>query len=162
VLFPCARQHTIHAGNAGRIRARAIVPGANSPCTDAAEEILFRRGILVVPGFVSNSGGVLGGTMDFAGIPAIMIEEFMDKRMGARIASLLAAARRQGVAVREVAVPLALGRAARIQLREQSPNWTARLFRVGLALHRHGLVPRALTGAASRGYFNRLFDSYAE
>ncbi|MEN8375969.1 MAG: Glu/Leu/Phe/Val dehydrogenase dimerization domain-containing protein [Gemmatimonadota bacterium] len=58
VLVPAALGHVIHAGNAGAVRARLIVEGANAPVTPAADEILAERGVTVVPDILANAGGV--------------------------------------------------------------------------------------------------------
>ena len=44
--------------NAGRVKATLILEGANGPTTPDADEILYRRGIMVVPDIVANAGGV--------------------------------------------------------------------------------------------------------
>ncbi len=58
VLVPAALENAIHAGNAENIRAKAIVEGANGPTTPEADEVLFKKGILVVPDILANAGGV--------------------------------------------------------------------------------------------------------
>jgi glutamate dehydrogenase (NAD(P)+) len=59
VLIPAALEHALHAGNAGDVRARMIVEGANGPTTPEADEILNDRGIVVVPDILANAGGVI-------------------------------------------------------------------------------------------------------
>ncbi len=60
VLVPGARVHTIDETTAARLNAKALVPIANVPCTDAALAVLDRRGIPYVPDYVVNGGGVCG------------------------------------------------------------------------------------------------------
>jgi glutamate dehydrogenase (NAD(P)+) len=59
VLIPAALGGTIHAANAGSIRAAIVIEGANNPTTPAADEILRDRGVLVVPDVLANAGGVV-------------------------------------------------------------------------------------------------------
>jgi glutamate dehydrogenase (NAD(P)+) len=58
VLVPAALENQIDGQNAGDIRARYIVEGANGPTTRDADEILHERGIIVVPDILANAGGV--------------------------------------------------------------------------------------------------------
>ena len=58
ILMPAALGNQIHAGNAGNIKASLIVEGANNPTTPAADEVLKKRGIYVLPDIVANAGGV--------------------------------------------------------------------------------------------------------
>jgi glutamate dehydrogenase (NAD(P)+) len=58
VLVPGARPDVITAGSASTLRASAIVPAANIPYADGAVEALHEAGILALPDFVSNAGGV--------------------------------------------------------------------------------------------------------
>jgi glutamate dehydrogenase (NAD(P)+) len=58
VLIPAALECVIHKGNAGRVRAKLIAEAANLPTTPEADEILDRRGIVVLPDVLANAGGV--------------------------------------------------------------------------------------------------------
>ncbi len=58
VLVPAAREDQITSRNAGEIKAKIIVEGANGPTTAKADKILEERGILVVPDILANAGGV--------------------------------------------------------------------------------------------------------
>jgi glutamate dehydrogenase (NAD(P)+) len=58
VLIPAALENQIRRDNAAEVRARIIVEAANGPTTPAADEILFKRGIPVLPDILANSGGV--------------------------------------------------------------------------------------------------------
>ena len=59
VLAPCALENQITSENADRIKAKVVVEGANGPTTPEADEILFKKGILVVPDILANAGGVV-------------------------------------------------------------------------------------------------------
>lgn len=59
VLVPAALGGAIHAANAGSVRARLVIEGANNPTTPAADEILRDRGVLIVPDILANAGGVV-------------------------------------------------------------------------------------------------------
>jgi len=58
ILIPAALEQQITAANAGRIKARMVIEGANGPTTPAADDILQDRNILVVPDVIANAGGV--------------------------------------------------------------------------------------------------------
>jgi glutamate dehydrogenase (NAD(P)+) len=58
ILIPAALENQIRQDNAEAVRARLVVEAANGPTTPAADRILFRRGIPVVPDILANSGGV--------------------------------------------------------------------------------------------------------
>ena len=59
VLAPCALENQITSENADRIKAKVITEGANGPTTPEADEILFKKGITVIPDILANSGGVV-------------------------------------------------------------------------------------------------------
>ncbi|MBW2063768.1 MAG: Glu/Leu/Phe/Val dehydrogenase [Deltaproteobacteria bacterium] len=58
VLFPAALENVITEENAGRINCRISCELANGPTTPEADEILYDRGVVVLPDFLANAGGV--------------------------------------------------------------------------------------------------------
>ena len=58
VLVPSALENQITAENAGQIQAKVILELANGPTTPEADQILFEKGIPVLPDILANAGGV--------------------------------------------------------------------------------------------------------
>ncbi len=58
VLIPAALENQLTKENAARVRARLIVEAANGPTTPDAEEILYDKGVTLVPDILANAGGV--------------------------------------------------------------------------------------------------------
>jgi glutamate dehydrogenase (NAD(P)+) len=58
VLVPAATENVITRKNAPQIKAKIICEGANGPTTAAADEILEKKGIFVIPDILANAGGV--------------------------------------------------------------------------------------------------------
>ncbi|MCE4623824.1 MAG: Glu/Leu/Phe/Val dehydrogenase [Caldisphaeraceae archaeon] len=59
VLIPAAIENVITEENASKIKAKLIVEGANGPTSPEAEEILTKKGVVIVPDILANSGGVI-------------------------------------------------------------------------------------------------------
>lgn len=70
ILFPCAVQDVIRMNNVSRISTRWLIEGANSPCTAEAMNSLAERGVVQIPDFIANPGGVIAAfvelTMDIS------------------------------------------------------------------------------------------------
>ncbi|MBX3586545.1 MAG: Glu/Leu/Phe/Val dehydrogenase [Ramlibacter sp.] len=58
ILVPAALEAQLTKDNAGRIKARMVIEGANGPTTPEADDILHDRNILVLPDVIANAGGV--------------------------------------------------------------------------------------------------------
>ena len=67
VLITAAVTDSINDKNKNEIRAKIIVEGSNIPMRETIEEELFRKGILVVPDFVANAGGVISSYAEYRG-----------------------------------------------------------------------------------------------
>ncbi len=58
VLVPAATENQITSQNAERLKCKVLAEGANGPTTAAADEILYQKGIFVIPDILANAGGV--------------------------------------------------------------------------------------------------------
>lgn len=58
ILVPAALEGQLNRNNAGSIRAKIVVEGANGPTTPEADDILRENGVTVVPDVLANAGGV--------------------------------------------------------------------------------------------------------
>jgi glutamate dehydrogenase/leucine dehydrogenase len=153
LLCPCARRHGIHEGNVARVRAGILCPGANEPWSPESEQALRERGVLCIPDFVSNSGGVLGGTMDFAAVHDATIETLVAEHVRGEVAILLERAERLQVSPTALAQDLARRRFETVAASQRNPGLRGRIFALGLELYRRGWIPRTVAGAAAPSYF---------
>jgi glutamate dehydrogenase (NAD(P)+) len=65
ILIPAALENQLTSDNAGCIKARIVVEGANGPTTPEAHKMLHDRGVFVVPDILANSGGVTGSYFEW-------------------------------------------------------------------------------------------------
>ncbi len=97
ILIPAARPDCIHAGNAEAIRARLILQGANIPATADAEAVLHRRGVLVVPDFIANAGGVICAAAEYHGGTEAAAFEQIGQRVKHNTEAVLSRSHRDGI-----------------------------------------------------------------
>ena len=65
IVFPDALQEQITVDNADQIKALVVSEGANAPTTPEADKILQSKGIIVLPDFLFNAGGVAGSYIEW-------------------------------------------------------------------------------------------------
>ncbi|MFN4227405.1 MAG: Glu/Leu/Phe/Val family dehydrogenase [Candidatus Ratteibacteria bacterium] len=65
ILIPCAVENVITKENAENIKSKIIIEGANDPIDEKGDEILERKGIIVLPDFLCNSGGVIASYIEW-------------------------------------------------------------------------------------------------
>ncbi|QCO57399.1 Glu/Leu/Phe/Val dehydrogenase (plasmid) [Pseudorhodobacter turbinis] len=58
VLIPAALEGVINLSNAARIKAKLIIEAANGPITFGADEVLRKKGVVIIPDMYANAGGV--------------------------------------------------------------------------------------------------------
>lgn len=103
VLVPGAETHVINAGNADQIQAGLIVPIANAPVTPEAEQLLTARGVVIMPDFVSNCGGILASDIRGAGFDIDDGRRMIETVFANVVASMLDRARCENRSVGDVA-----------------------------------------------------------
>jgi glutamate dehydrogenase/leucine dehydrogenase len=107
LLIPAARPDVIRADNQASVRASFIVPGANIGITDEAEQMLYERGVLCIPDFIANAGGVICAAVEVAGGRQREAFAAIDEKIRANTAEMLGRAERDGVRPRQAAVQMA-------------------------------------------------------
>jgi len=154
IFCPCARDDSVQASDVARMPARILSCGANSPVTPEAERLLWRRGVVCVPDFVANCGGVLGGTMEFCGWRPEEIFVFFEQRFRTAVERLIRGALETGKPLRDMAEDVALRRFDEVKRRAEQPSAAWRCFSAGVALYRARWIPARLVRSLSIGYFN--------
>jgi glutamate dehydrogenase (NAD(P)+) len=157
IVCPCARQDSIGEAEVPRLRARLIAAGANNPVTPEAEPLIAQKGILYLPDFVSNCGGVLGGTMEYAGYSLRQIRKTILEDLGDAMSMLLIDATRQNRSARELATQLALAQLTRLQQKANHPSLKQKLFGGIIEAYRRAWIPKALPPIVAPNFFkNRM------
>jgi glutamate dehydrogenase (NAD(P)+) len=67
IWIPSARPDVLRADNVARLQTKLVAQGANIPATEEAEAMLHARGILVLPDFIANAGGVICAAVEYHG-----------------------------------------------------------------------------------------------
>lgn len=107
IWIPAARPDVITLGNVDQIKARLIIEGANIPASRQAEEALAERGVLVIPDFIANAGGVICAAVEYAGGTRQSAFQSIEEKITANTQAVLDAAKTQGIAPRDAATLLA-------------------------------------------------------
>jgi len=118
ILIPAALENQLTGENAGDVKAKLIVEGANGPTTPEADRILDEKGVIVLPDILANAGGVTVSYFEWVQnrMGYYWTAEEVDERLG-RIMSqafrdVAEQAERYGVNLRYGAYALALDRVA--------------------------------------------------
>ena len=110
IWIPAARPDVIRADNVDRLRTRLVLQGANIPVTPEAEARLQARGILTVPDFIANAGGVICAAVEYRGGTHTAAFEAIGEKIRANTDQVLEQARCAKVLPRQAAEDMALRR----------------------------------------------------
>jgi glutamate dehydrogenase (NAD(P)+) len=117
-LIPAALEGQITVENAGDVRARVVVEGANGPTTREADAILAARGIVVVPDILANAGGVVVSYFEWLqGLQGqhwslADVRAALDRKMTEAFEAVVTRAGEERVPLRQAAFLIALERVA--------------------------------------------------
>lgn len=116
ILLPCAMETQITKDNADQVRAKVISEGANGPTTPDADEILEKKGIVVVPDILANAGGVVVSYFEWVQNrygyywSEKEVNERQERSLQVAYEQVWAAAKEYNVSLRVAAYVVALGR----------------------------------------------------
>ena len=137
ILVPAARPDVIRADNQATVKAKLIVPGANIGVTEKAEAMLHKRGVLCVPDFIANAGGVICGAVEYSGGTEAQVFPIIDEKIRGNTAEMLERMKRERILPRKAAIAMARER-VEAAMQYQRFNSGA-----GLQKSRDGFVIRA-------------------
>jgi len=116
ILIPAALENVITKNNAPKIKAKIVAELANGPTTPEADEILYQKGIHVIPDFLCNAGGVTVSYFEMVqnfymySWDEDMVYERLDKKMTSAYHAVLETARKLNINMRQAAYVVAVER----------------------------------------------------
>lgn len=110
IWIPAARPDVVREDNVQRLKTRLVLEGANIPFTPAAERVLHDDGVLVVPDFIANAGGVICAALEYQGATQAAALAAIEEKIRANTAAVLDAAKAKGIPPRRAAVELTTAR----------------------------------------------------
>ena len=107
IFVPAARPDVIDETNAARLKCKLILQGANIPVTARAERILHDAGVVSVPDFVANAGGVICASVEYRGGTQKQAFETIEEKIRENTLAVLELARAHSQIPAEAALALA-------------------------------------------------------
>jgi glutamate dehydrogenase (NAD(P)+) len=110
IWIPAARPDVIRKDNVHRLKTKLVPQGANIPFTAEAERMLHETGILVIPDFIANAGGVICASVEYHGGTQSQALQSIEEKIRANTDEVLANAKKTNSLPRQAAVALAEAR----------------------------------------------------
>lgn len=113
IWIPAARPDVLDQRTVERLRTRMVAEGANIPATPEAEQALHDRGVLVLPDFIANAGGVICASVEYHGGDKTAAFRTVAEKLEENTRAVLAKSRAEGTMPRQAANDLAARRVRR-------------------------------------------------
>jgi glutamate dehydrogenase (NAD(P)+) len=113
IWIPAARPDVVNEENVHRLNTRLVVEGANIPFTHGAEKYLHEKGVLCIPDFIANAGGVICAAMEYNGASEAAALQTIEEKLRRNTKQVLDASRREQILPREASMELAMQRISR-------------------------------------------------
>jgi glutamate dehydrogenase/leucine dehydrogenase len=110
IWIPAARPDVLNEKNISRLKARLVLQGANIPATSGAETWMNANGVLNIPDFIANAGGVICASVEYHGGTQSQAMSSIEDRIRANTMEILERARKEKCTPRQAAVAMARGR----------------------------------------------------
>jgi glutamate dehydrogenase (NAD(P)+) len=113
IWIPAARPDVIREDNMKRLKTKLVVSGANIPTTEGAEKYLHQSGVLCIPDFIANAGGVICAAMEYQVSSQAAAFQTIEEKVRTNTEQVLEESKRRNVLPRTAAVDLAVERVKR-------------------------------------------------
>jgi len=119
VLIPAALGGVLTPEVAGEVRASIVIEAANAPTLPAADDVLHRRGVVVVPDILANAGGVTVSYFEWVQNlqqfrwDLVRIRAELERIMSRAFEEVWALAQSKQVSLRTAAYMIGIGRVAK-------------------------------------------------
>lgn len=110
IWIPAARPDVVNDENVHRLKTKLVVEGANIPFTHGAEQYLHEKGVLCVPDFIANAGGVICAAMEYQGANKAAAFASIEEKLRRNTEIVLEAVKLRQVLPREAAMDMAMER----------------------------------------------------
>jgi glutamate dehydrogenase (NAD(P)+) len=110
IWIPAARPDAINENNVGRLKTKLVIAGANIPITPGAEKVLAEKGIICVPDFIANAGGVICAAMEYRGASESEAFSAIEEKLRRNTRQVLEYAANNNILPRQAALELAMKR----------------------------------------------------
>ncbi len=157
VFIPAARTRTLTRELVARLRARAVLPIANAPYEEGAVNSLHARGVICLPGYVVNVGGVLASSLFDHGLGRSEIEVLFASSYRRFVKQLLQTAREGGISASQLAGTLAEGEIA-VRVPHVHRSLPQRVYQRFI----HRRLPRRVRATLARRRFARALEGLHE
>jgi len=107
IWIPAARPDVIHEDNVHRLNTKMVIEAANIPVTHEAEKILHGKGILYVPDFIANAGGVICAAMEYQGASQSAAFATIEEKLRRNTQEVLQTAKSEQILPREASMRMA-------------------------------------------------------
>ncbi|MCX6718307.1 MAG: Glu/Leu/Phe/Val dehydrogenase [Candidatus Staskawiczbacteria bacterium] len=110
ILIPASVTNVINEKNKDKIKTKMIVEAGNIPMSEEIEKEFFKKGVLIVPDFIANAGGVISSYAEYQGYNPKKMMETIDRKIAKNVRLILEKSIAEKKNPREVGMEIAISR----------------------------------------------------
>lgn len=110
IWIPAARPDVIDSTNMYSLRTKMVAQGANIPLTADAEQALYANGVVVLPDFIANAGGVISAFVEYRGGAASQAMSLISDKIRYNTTTICQMSLEKKISLREAGLQLAMTR----------------------------------------------------
>ena len=114
IIIPAALPNVITEDNVDNVKAKMVVEAANIPVRPEIEEVLRKRGVLVVPDILANAGGVISSYAEYRGYNPKQMLKLVQRKIRRSTVTVLEYAAEKNIGLRDAALNIAKERIRRV------------------------------------------------